>query len=89
MKSAAGGSLDSQRKAFFEFHSMQFYQNQIPITAEMIDLLFRKFSDQVYDSSEFMQIIDNQEEEVFQLKATQPLKAFGNVFLIDHALSFK
>jgi hypothetical protein len=36
-----------------------------------------------------LEIVDNEEKETFEVKAKVPISAKGNVFLIDHAITFR
>lgn len=43
----------------------------------------------VYDVGDFFEIIDNEEIDSFEVKAKKDIMAEGNVFVIDHAMTFR
>ena len=56
---------------------------------DLIEELYQKLKEEVYDSGQFFQILDNQEIESFQVRTKSGIAKEGKVFLIDHAATFR
>ena len=79
--------LSPEAKLFYEFHGAQLIGSEFP--PELISSLHLKLTDEAYDGGEFFEIIDNEENETFEVRAKAHVAAKGNLFLIDHALTFR
>lgn len=79
--------LSPQAKAFYQFHGVQMIGSEFP--PELIETLYLKLADVSYDGGDCLEVLDNEDAEKFEVRATQPLKANGNVFIIDHAMTFR
>lgn len=56
---------------------------------ELVETLYRKLQKGIYDAGQYLQIVDNEEAETYEVKAKSPIKKQSNLFLVDHALTFK
>ncbi len=56
---------------------------------ELVEPLYNKLQKGIYDAGEYLQIDDNEEEETYEVKVKEDLKKNSNLFLVDHALTFK
>lgn len=74
-------------KDFYHFHGLQMIGSDFPIS--LVEELHDKLTKATYDGGEYFELLDNQDEEVFEVKATKDLAKNNHVFLIDHALTFR
>ncbi len=79
--------LSPQAKRFYQFHGVQMVGSDFP--SNLIETLYLKLSNEEFDSDQFFQILDNEEIEGFEVRAKTHVPAKGNVFLIDHSLTFR
>lgn len=72
---------------FYEAHGMQLYGMNFP--KELGEKLFYKLKYEIFDSARFFEVLDNQQEERFQVNAKLNMKKEFEVFLVDHCWTFK
>jgi hypothetical protein len=72
---------------FYEAHGMQLYGMNFP--KELGEKLFYKLKHEIFDSTRFFEVLDNQQEERFQVNAKLNMKKDFEVFLVDHCWTFK
>ncbi len=85
-KSLKTGKWEEYEK-FYEFHEMQLYGMNFP--KDLGEKLFYKLKYEVFDSSRFFEIQDNQQESRLLLKSKCDIKKEFEVFLVDHCWTFK
>lgn len=56
---------------------------------QLVETLYTKLQKGVYDAGDYLEIMDNEESESFEVKAKSDIKKNSNMFLVDHALTFK
>ena len=56
---------------------------------ELVEQLHHKVTNKLYDAGEYFKIFDNPDNENYEVHATKSLKAREQVFLVDHAISFR
>ena len=81
---------DEKWKEFNEFksaHELQLFGMQFP--DELTEKLFVKLKYEIFDTDNFFEIMDNQDENRYLLRAKQNLKKNDQVFLIDHCWTLK
>lgn len=72
---------------FYEFHGMQLYAMNFP--KDLGEKLYYKLKYEIFDSSRFFEIQDNQNEARLLMKAKVDIKKEFEVFLVDHCWTFK
>ena len=72
---------------FYSAHELQLFGMQFP--KELCQKLYIVLKNEVFNSDEYFEIIDNQEEKRYMLRAKKSLIKNDLVFLIDHAWTFK
>ncbi|KRX08784.1 hypothetical protein PPERSA_08095 [Pseudocohnilembus persalinus] len=82
-------NLTGDLKEFYDFHGVQLFGWGFPGKKQLLESLHNKLKQQKFDAGEFFQILDNGEEEQYQVKALKDQKQYENVFLIDHAITFR
>lgn len=55
----------------------------------MLQKLHDKLKKEVYDAGNYFKILDNESESAYQVESISELKAESDVFIIDHAISFR
>jgi tubulin--tyrosine ligase-like protein 12 len=75
-------------KNFYEAHNLQLYGMNFPVK-ELGEKLFFKLKNEIFDSTRFFEILDNQDECRFLLKAKIDLKKNMEILLVDHCWTFK
>jgi hypothetical protein len=55
----------------------------------LMELLHHKISNKIYDAGEYFKIFDNPDAATYEVHAIKSFKADQQVFLIDHAISFR
>ena len=81
---------DSKWKEFDDFyssHELQLYGMQFP--KELSEKLFVKLKNEIFDTDNFFEIFDNQDENRYLLKAKKDIAKNDLVFLIDHCWTYK
>ena len=73
---------------FLKAHDMQIYGINFPVST-LGEKLYYKLKHEVFDSSIFFEIVENQEEGRFALNSKQAIKKDYEVFLVDHCWTFK
>ena len=61
--------------------------SEMPVT--LIETLYNKLIKGIYDGGDFLDVTDNEEAEQYEVRAKTDLKARSNIFIIDHALTFR
>ena len=56
---------------------------------ELVESLYHKLQKGVYDAGDYVEITDNEETESYEVKAKNEIKKNSNLFIVDHALTFK
>jgi len=72
---------------FYEFHGMQLYGMNFP--KDLGEKLYYKLKYEVFDSSRFFEIQENQTDARLLLKSKLDVKKEFEVFLVDHCWTFK
>ena len=80
-------NFSSQVKSFYDFHGVQLFGSQFPM--QLVETLYAKMSNAIYDVGEFLEIIDDDENSTFSVRAKQDMAAQSQVFIIEHALTFR
>ncbi len=57
--------------------------------SKLVQTLHLKLLDGSYDGGDYFQVLDNEDQERFEVRATKDIPAFSNVFIIDHTLTFR
>lgn len=57
--------------------------------SKLVQTLHLKLLDGSYDGGDYFQVLDNEDQERFEVRATLDIPAFSNVFIIDHTLTFR
>jgi tubulin--tyrosine ligase-like protein 12 len=78
---------EQEYKAFIEYHGPQLVAMGLP--EPLHRRLFSKLRFNDFDINEFVQLILDEENDRMYLRATKDLKANEDVFLVDHAWTFK
>lgn len=58
--------LDEETKNFYQFHGVQLISINFPPKADLIQKLYYKLKDQIFDAGHAFKILDNEELESFQ-----------------------
>lgn len=82
-------NLDGDLLTFYNNHGVQLVGIDFPANVNLLKCLQNKLQKEVYDAGEYFQIMDDQNDETFVVLCKKALKAKENIFLIDHALSFR
>ncbi|CAD8093778.1 unnamed protein product [Paramecium sonneborni] len=82
-------NLSGELEVFYNNHGVQLAGINFPPKVDLLEQLKIKLEKKIYDAGDYFKIVDDQEQESYVLQCTKPLKAFEQVFLIDHALSFR
>lgn len=85
-KKGLSGKWEEYEK-FYEFHGMQLYGMNFP--CDLGEKLYYKLKYEVFDSSRFFEIQENQNEGRLLLKSKINIKKDFEVFLVDHCWTFK
>lgn len=56
---------------------------------ELVETLYTKLQKGIYDAGDLLRIDDNEETESYEVRVKDSLKKNSNIFLVDHALTFK
>lgn len=72
---------------FKKTHELQLFGMQFP--PELYEKLYVKLKNELFDTQNFFEIFDNQDEDRYLLKAKQDLKKNDLVFLVDHCWTFR
>ena len=72
---------------FYSAHELQLYGMSFP--KSLGESLYFKLKNEVFDTNNFFQIMDNQDECRYLLKAKREIKKHEFVFLVDHAWTYK
>jgi tubulin--tyrosine ligase-like protein 12 len=78
---------EEEYNKFIEFHKIQLYAVKFPEQLEKS--LFEKLTHESFDIGSKVKIIANEEEESIHLQCLVPFKQDEDVYLIDHAWTFK
>mmetsp|Transcript_10533 Transcript_10533/g.9089 ORF Transcript_10533/g.9089 Transcript_10533/m.9089 type:complete len:132 (+) Transcript_10533:48-443(+) len=81
--------LDPKHQPFYYFHSFQLIDIQFPINKDLIEKLHDKLENGIFDAGHYFQVLANHDIDSFQAVALKDMKANEDVFLIDHAFTFK
>lgn len=73
---------------FYEAHSLQLFGMNFP-KDELGEKLYFKLKNEIFDSTRFFEVLDNQDENRFMLRAKLDFKKNFEVFLVDHCWTFK
>ena len=74
-------------KDFLSAHDLQLYGMQFP--KELEEKLYTKLKYEIFDAQNYFEIMDNQDENRYLLRATKDIKKNEMVCLIDHCWTFK
>ena len=74
-------------KAFLSAHELQLYGMQFP--KELEEKLYTKLKYEIFDVSNYFEIMDNQDENRYLLRAKKDMKKNEFVCLIDHCWTYK
>ncbi len=74
-------------KDFLSAHELQLYGMQFP--KELEEKLYTKLKYEIFDAQNYFEIMDNQDENRYLLRATKDIKKNEMVCLIDHCWTFK
>ena len=74
-------------KEFLSAHELQLYGMQFP--KELEEKLYTKLKYEIFDASNYFEIMDNQDENRYLLRAKKNMKKNEFVCLIDHCWTYK
>jgi hypothetical protein len=74
-------------KNFLSAHELQLYGMQFP--KELEEKLYTKLKYEIFDAQNYFEIMDNQDENRYLLRATKDIQKNEIVCLIDHCWTFK
>ena len=74
-------------KEFLSAHELQLYGMQFP--KELEEKLYTKLKYEIYDVANYFEIMDNQDENKYLLRAKKDMKKNEFVCLIDHCWTYK
>ena len=61
--------------------------SRFPIT--LVEALYSKLSTATNDIGEYFEIVEDEENGTYQVKAKKDIAEDSNVFIVDHALTFR
>jgi tubulin--tyrosine ligase-like protein 12 len=73
---------------FYEAHNLQLYGMNFPVK-ELGEKLYFKLKNEIFDSTRFFEVMDNQDEARLMLKAKIDIKKNMEILLVDHCWTFK
>jgi tubulin--tyrosine ligase-like protein 12 len=73
---------------FYEVHNLQLYGMNFPVK-ELGEKLYFKLKNEIFDSTKFYDVLDNQNESRLMLKAKVDIHKNMEIFLVDHCWTFK
>lgn len=79
--------MPEKLKSFYNFHGIQLLGSKFPM--QLLEQLHNKISNKTYDAGDYFKIFDNPDQDTYEVHATKPIKALEQVFLVDHAISFR
>ena len=56
---------------------------------ELVENLHYKMANAIYDIGEYFEIIDDEENSTFAVRAKKDIDPFSTVFIVEHALTFR
>ena len=74
-------------KNFLSAHELQLYGMQFP--KELEEKLYTKLKYEIFDASNYFEIMDNQDENRYLLRAKKDIKKNETICLIDHCWTYK
>ena len=74
-------------KEFLSAHELQLYGMQFP--KELEEKLYTKLKYEIFDTSNYFEIMDNQDENRYLLRAKKEMKKNEFVCLVDHCWTYK
>ena len=86
-KSGVSEEIVEGLKDFLSAHELQLYGMQFP--KELEQKLFTKLKYEIFDSQHYFEIMDNQDENRYLLRAKVNIKKNEFVCLIDHCWTYK
>lgn len=72
---------------FYAAHELQLFGMSFP--KELGEKLYFKLKNEIFDANGFFEILDNQDECRYLLKAKKDIKKNDNVFLVDHSWTYR
>ena len=72
---------------FYAAHELQLFGMSFP--KELGEKLYFKLKNEIFDTNMFFEILDNQDECRYLLKAKKDIKKNEHVFLVDHAWTYR
>ena len=81
--------LEHEEFDFIARHALQLTSNGVSLSKELAKALHSKLKHEAFDAGESFQLMEDPGEKCFRLMATKQVAAFSDVFLVDHAFSFR
>jgi len=80
-------SFTKELADFYEAHNLQLYGMNFP--KELVEKLYFKLKYEAFDSGNYFDVLDNQDESMYVCQAKAFMKKNQEVFLVDHIWTFK
>jgi len=93
VEAQSANSIDTQLQGsegdFYKFHGAQLFGMNFPGDANLIKQLHHKLEKCEFDAGDYFEVIVNEQTESFEVIAKRDITAGQDVFLVDHAFSFR
>jgi tubulin--tyrosine ligase-like protein 12 len=81
--------LTPEEFAFIEFHSPQLINNGVPLTKTLVQSLYKKLKNGIFDAGDSFQLVEDPGAKCYGLVAKNEVKHGDELFLVDHCFSFR